>query len=328
MRGAVLRPGRRRPRRSRAAPGASIDEFRLERVDIRDARRRRAALRRGAHGDRAGRPHRRAALARLGGVRSADRLRGQRERHAQPARGHPHPLPRRDVHLHVDEQGLRRPAERPAAGRARHAARAARRTTAGTTGSTPTMPIDRSHALAVRRLEGRGRPAGPGVRPLLRHADRLLPRRLPDRAAARRRPAARLPRLPDAVHGHRRALHGLRLRGQAGPRQHPRPRRRRARSRPSTRPRAPAPSTTSAAAATATVSMLEAIALVRADRRPGARLDARRRGPRSATTRWWISDLDRFQRRLPGLGARRSTSRASSRDPRPERRAVDRPTAS
>ena len=66
------------------------------------------------------------------------------------------------------------------------------------------MSIDRSHPLAVRRLQGGGRPAGPGVRPLLRDADRLLPRRLPDRAPARRRQAARLPRLPDEVHRHRR----------------------------------------------------------------------------------------------------------------------------
>ena len=61
--------------------------------------------------------------------------------------------------------------------------------------------IDQSHALALRRLEGRGRRDGAGVRPLLRDADGLLPRRLPHRPAARRRPAARLPRLPDALHG-------------------------------------------------------------------------------------------------------------------------------
>ena len=58
------------------------------------------------------------------------------------------------------------------------------RTTATTAGIDTTMSIDRSHALAVRRLQGRRRPAGAGVRPLLRHADRLLPRRLPDRAPA------------------------------------------------------------------------------------------------------------------------------------------------
>ena len=44
-------------------------------------------------------------------------------------------------------------------------------------------------ALALRRLEGGGRPAGAGVRALLRDADRLLPRRLPDRAGPRRAPS-------------------------------------------------------------------------------------------------------------------------------------------
>ncbi len=79
-------------------------------------------------------------------------------------------------------------------------------------GIDTTMSIDHSHPLAVRRLQGRGRPAGAGVRPLLRDADGLLPRRLPDRAPARRREAARLPRLPDEVHGHRHPVHGVRLR--------------------------------------------------------------------------------------------------------------------
>ena len=43
--------------------------------------------------------------------------------------------------------------------------------------------VDRSlDPLPLRRFEGGCRPAGAGVRPLLRHADGLLPRRLPDRA--------------------------------------------------------------------------------------------------------------------------------------------------
>ena len=84
------------------------------------------------------------------------------------------------------------------------------------------LDVDRSlHPLAVRRLEGGRRPAGAGVRALLRDADRLLSRRLPDRPAARRRAAARLPRLPDEVRRHRHALHRVRLRRQAGARQHP-----------------------------------------------------------------------------------------------------------
>ena len=49
----------------------------------------------------------------------------------------------------------------------------------------PDLDVDRPlHALAVRRLQGRRRPDGPGVRALLRHADGLLPRRLPDGPAA------------------------------------------------------------------------------------------------------------------------------------------------
>ncbi len=106
--------------------------------------------------------------------------------------------------------------------------------------------------LPVRRLQGGGRPAGAGVRPLLRHADRRLPRRLPDRAPARRRQAARLPRLPDEVHRHRHSLHRLRLRRQAGPRQHSQRRPDRRLRRLPQRRRAPPPSTTSAAAASAT----------------------------------------------------------------------------
>ena len=119
-------------------------------------------------------------------------------------------------------------------------------------GIDTSMSIDCLDPLAVRRLQGRRRPARPGVRPLLRHAHRLLPRRLPDRPPARRRQAARLPRLPDEVHRHRHALHRLRLRRQAGPRQHPQRRPdRRLRRLPRGAARRP-PSTTSAAAASAT----------------------------------------------------------------------------
>ena len=83
--------------------------------------------------------------------------------------------------------------------------------------------VDRpDDAQPVRRLEGRGRRAGAGVRPLLRHEDGVLPRRLPDRARPLRRRAARLPRrISVKCARHRPALHGLRLQGQAGPRQHP-----------------------------------------------------------------------------------------------------------
>ena len=64
-----------------------------------------------ARRDRAGDPRRRPALPRLGGLRPPDRLRGERQRHAQPARGHAPARARRDVRVLLDEQGLRRPAQ-------------------------------------------------------------------------------------------------------------------------------------------------------------------------------------------------------------------------
>ena len=83
---------------------------------------------------------------------------------------------------------------------------------------------DRRHACTA--LFGVSKAAadlhGAGVRPLLRHEDGVLPRRLPDRPAATPAPQlhgflAYLMRC--AMTGD--AVHGLRLRGQAGARQHP-----------------------------------------------------------------------------------------------------------
>ena len=62
--------------------------------------------------------------------------------------------------------------------------------------------VDRPvEALALRGEQGGGRRAGAGIRPVFRHADRLLPRRLPDRSGPRRRRIARVSRLPDEMHG-------------------------------------------------------------------------------------------------------------------------------
>ncbi len=228
------------------APRVPLGEHRHPRL-----RRGRSDLPRARRQDRAGHPHRRPALPRLGGERAADRLLGQRQRDAQPARGRPRPRARRHLHLLLDQQGLRRHAQPPAARGAGDAAGVAR--------VPPLLPRDRHldvdrrlHSFAVRRLQGGCRPAGAGVRALLRHADRLLPRRLPDRAPARRRQAARLPRLPDEVHGHRHSLHRLRLRRQAGARQHPQRRPDRRLRRLPQGSRGPPPSTTSAAGASAT----------------------------------------------------------------------------
>ena len=68
---------------------AEHPEFRWENADIRDRDAIDRIFARARRSDRAGRPHRRAALARLGRQRPADRLRRQRQRHAQPARGRP-----------------------------------------------------------------------------------------------------------------------------------------------------------------------------------------------------------------------------------------------
>ena len=116
----------------RRAPRVPLGERRHPR-----RRRGRADLRRARRPDRAGRPHRRPALARLGRERAADRLRRQRQRHPQPARGGPRPLPRRALRLLLDQQGLRRHAQPPAAGRAWRSGSSCPRTTPTTTASTP-----------------------------------------------------------------------------------------------------------------------------------------------------------------------------------------------
>ncbi len=161
--------------------------------------------------------------------------------------------------------------------------------------------VDRLNAaLALRRLQGRRRPARPGVRPLLRDADRLLPRRLPHRAQPRRRPAARLPRLPDEVHRHRRRPTRSSATGA---------------SRCATTSTAPTSSTPSCSSTRApragavynigggresNCSMLEAIGLCERDRRTRARLDDERRG---ADRRPPLVDQRprRVRLRLPGL---------------------------
>ena len=119
---------------------------------------------------------------------------------------------RRDVHLHVDQQGLRRSSERPAAGRARDAARARPRITL--------LPrhrhVDVDRPRRLHSLFGVSKAAADLlVQEYGRYFDMptgVLPRRLPDGPEPRGRAAARLPLLPDALHGHRRAVHVLRLR--------------------------------------------------------------------------------------------------------------------
>ena len=135
--------------------------------------------------------------------------------------------------------------------------------------------------------------------------------------------AARLPLLPDALHRHRQAVHGLRLRRQAGARQHPqrRPRARLRRLSPSAarRPR----STTSAAAGRATARCSRRSTLC--EQIAGRELDwTLSDEARMGDHRWWISDLSEFQARLPGLGRSSTTSTAMLREIyERERRALD-----
>ena len=211
----------------------------------------------------------------------------------------------------LDQQGLRRPAEPPAARRARARGSSCPRTTRTTAGSTPRCrSTARMHSLfgvskaaADLLVQEYGR--------YFEHADRLLPRRLPDRPQPRRRAAARLPLLPDALHGHRRAVHGLRLRRQAGARQHPQRRRRRAPSTPSTRAPRAAAVYNLGGGRDSNCSMLEAIALCERDRRPRARLDARRRGRASATTAGGSATSATFRRDYPDWALDATTSRRS-----------------
>ena len=192
-----------------------------ERRHPRRRRRSTAIFRRARRPDRAGHPHRRPALPRLG--RAATRRPTSASTPTAPSTCSRRPAPTAPRRPSSSARPTRSTATRRTGCRWKtsRSGWSCPRPTPTSSGIDTSMSIDTSHPLAVRRLQGGRRPAGPGVRPLLRHADRLLPRRLPDRPPARRRQAARLPRLPDEVHRHRHPVHRLRLRGQAGPRQHP-----------------------------------------------------------------------------------------------------------
>ena len=131
---------------------------------------------------RAGRTHGGAALSRLGRPRASHGLLGQRRRHAQPAGGGPADQCPEATFVFTSTNKVYGdpPNFLPLAGRER--AGSCRRTIRLVNGIDD-VDVDRPlHALALRRLEGRGRRPGAGVRPLLRHADGVLSRRLPDRA--------------------------------------------------------------------------------------------------------------------------------------------------
>ena len=151
------------------------------------------------------------------------------------------------VRLPLDEQGVRRRAERARAGRARDALRLRR---PGPARRDRRELSDRRDApQPVRRVEGSGGPPRAGVRPLLRHADGLLPRRLPHRARITRAPSstASSPTSPGAsARGARIGSTATRASRSATTSTPPTCARRRSRS---PRARGRAPSTTSAAAA-------------------------------------------------------------------------------
>ena len=100
--------------------------FRSLDIDIRDGERWTPLLPISRRA-RAGRPHRRSAVTRLGGIGAPHGLRHQRQRDAEPARGDAAAQPRRDVHLRVHEQGLWGSSEHTSARRARDQARTAGR---------------------------------------------------------------------------------------------------------------------------------------------------------------------------------------------------------
>ena len=242
-------------------------------------RRRRAPLRQARGADRADRPHRRAALARLGRERAADRLRRQRQRHAQPARGGARARARRPVHLLLDQQGLRRHAQPPAARGARGAPGAARGprvlrrhpdTSMSIDGSTHSL-FGVSKAAADLLVQEYGRYFG---MPTVCFRGGCLTG--PNHAGTQ-------------LHGFLSYLmrctitgqpvHRVRLRRQAGARQHPLRRPRRAPSRRSRRRRAPRRSTTSAAGARATARCSRRSRICEEIAGPQARLDLHRREP-------------------------------------------------
>ena len=113
-------------------------------LDIRDRAGRPGARRRAATGG--DRPHRRPAVPRPGGGDPVRRLRHERGRHAEPARGRPPLLPREPVRAHEHEQGLRRRAEHDPPRGAGDALGLRRRGVRG--GHPRDIPIDQSkHSL-------------------------------------------------------------------------------------------------------------------------------------------------------------------------------------
>ena len=164
----------------------------------------------------AGRSYRRPALARLGRAGPAHRFFGQRQRHPDPRSARQHcpdavfiftstnkvygdkpnslPLVEQETRWEID----------PAHPYAEH-------------GIDESMSVDQTKHSFVRRVETGGRRDGPGIRTLFQHEDRLLSRRLLDRAGALRHDASWFPVLSGELR-HVSDVHRLRLQGEASPR--------------------------------------------------------------------------------------------------------------
>ena len=317
MRAALLRPVRvDGAERTAPAPHHVRERVPLARARHPRRRRRSTPSSRSTRRARARHAHGGAAVTRLGGQRSAHRLHRQRDRHAQPARGDAPAQPRRDVHLHLDQQGLRRPPELPAARRARDPLELPSR--------SPLLRRDRHDrcrsTAACTRCSARRRP-----RPTCScrsTAATSTCRRSASAAAASPGPNHAGAQLHGFLSYLMRctvtgdAVHGLRLRRQAGARQHPQRRPRRARSPRSTRARAPAPSTTSAAAARATARCSRRSRS--ASRSPARELDWElgRTRRASATTAGGSATSSAFRRDYPDWARRYDVEAILQGDPR------------
>ena len=193
------------------------------------------------------RPRRRAALARSRGRHSVRRLRHQRGRHAEPARGGARSCPESPF-VYLSTNKVYGDGPEPAS----------RWSSSRRAGTTPTRrsrtafpkrsPIDQS----LHSLFGASKVAGDvmvqeygryfGMPTCCLRGGCLTG------PESQRRRAARLPELPGALQSRGARVPDLRLQGQAGPRQHPQPRRRAVHPRVRRGPARSARSTTSAAA--------------------------------------------------------------------------------
>jgi len=197
-----------------------LDGFRWEQLDIRDAAGVNALFAR--HARHLELVVHAAAQPPTTGPRATPRPTSRRTRtDAEPARSNACARARRDLRLHLDEQGLRRPPEPPPARGAGDAARAAA-DHHWHRGSEPTCRSTRRRTRC-RRLEDCSGLTRAGVRALFQMPTVCL------RAGCVTVPSTPARRCTDSsptdeVHRHRDALHRVRLRRQAGPRQHPRAR--------------------------------------------------------------------------------------------------------